>query len=349
MRTISSLLLFFCVLTTQAQYEFSGQIDKNHWHEDVYLSVIEDYRKISGIYAEQIVSRAKADSLGIFRFTGNQLEAKNRIYRIHVDNCFDGEQGQNHFNGHCDDSKEVIFIAKNTDTIVFPFSFEKQMFCDIRSTNEKTEVFTKIDSIREEMKYAFGEFRSEANRQLNSKKWFKTLQEYGKNLNEPIAEVYIYAFLSDRSNDLHGHYLEDLKNNTYYDDLLERLKDHYPNSGYTRQYEEELASDKYIVSGYKKPSKWLYALIPVCILSLGFNFYLASRIKKLQSRKTGAKKDQLTNQEQKILEMLLENQTNKTIAEQLFVSVSTVKSHINNIYKKLNVNSREEAKSLFKN
>lgn len=349
MRTLLTVLLFFCTLAMHAQYSFSGQIDKKHWHEDVYLSVIEDYRKISGIYSEQIVSRVKADSLGFFRFTGNQLENENRIYRIHVDNCFDGEQGQNHFNGHCDDSKTVIFIAKNKDTIVFPFSFDKQMFCDIRSTNEKTQVFVKIDSIKEEMKYAFGEYPSEANRRLNSKKWFRTLQEYGQNLNEPIAEVYIYSFLSDRRNDLHEHYLEDLKNNAYYNDLLERLKTHYPNSSYTKQYEEELTSDQYIVSGHKGHFIWFYLLIPVCLISIGLNFYLASKLKNQHSKTLESQKEQLTNQEQKILEMLLENHSNKTIAEQLFVSVSTVKSHVNNIYKKLNVNSRDEIKSLFNN
>ena len=52
-------------------------------------------------------------------------------------------------------------------------------------------------------------------------------------------------------------------------------------------------------------------------------------------------------QEQVVLDHLLKNKTNKDIAEALFLSVSTVKSHTNNIYKKLNVQSRDDAKSLF--
>ena len=55
----------------------------------------------------------------------------------------------------------------------------------------------------------------------------------------------------------------------------------------------------------------------------------------------------LTQQEQKVLELLLENKTNKEIAQEIFVSVSTVKTHTNNLYKKLKVNSREEVKTLF--
>ncbi len=55
----------------------------------------------------------------------------------------------------------------------------------------------------------------------------------------------------------------------------------------------------------------------------------------------------LTQQEQRILELLLENKTNKEIAQEIFVSVSTVKTHTNNLYKKLKVRSRDEVKLLF--
>ena len=56
--------------------------------------------------------------------------------------------------------------------------------------------------------------------------------------------------------------------------------------------------------------------------------------------------ENLTKQEQNILALILENKSNKEIADTLFVSVSTIKTHINNIFKKLNVQSREEIKAL---
>ncbi|GFZ93070.1 hypothetical protein GCM10011531_26370 [Aquaticitalea lipolytica] len=349
MRIKLSLLFFLLAFaSSKAQYSFSGHIDNKEWHDNVYLSIIEDYRKISGVYSEQIIARVKTDSLGFFKFSGDQLENENRIYRIHVDNCFDDDQNQSHFNGHCDDSKEVIFIAKNSDTIVFPFSFDKQMFCDIKSNNEKAIVFVKIDSLREEMKFAFGEYRSEASRKLNNKKWFKTLQDFGHNLNEPIAELYIYSFLSDRRNDLHEHYLEDLKTNTYYNDLLGRLEKRYPNSPYTKQYKAELTSDEFIVNDKNDSNfNWNYLLYTVLVLSLIGNIWFWLNRKKLQNQTLIEAKDQLTKQEQNILSLLLEEKSNKEIADTLFVSLSTVKTHVNNIYKKLNVSSRDEIKSLF--
>jgi DNA-binding CsgD family transcriptional regulator len=45
----------------------------------------------------------------------------------------------------------------------------------------------------------------------------------------------------------------------------------------------------------------------------------------------------------------LEDKSNKDIADTLFVSLSTVKTHVNNVYRKLNVQTRDEVKSLFNN
>jgi len=347
-RFVILIIIVFCTFYVHAQYSFSGYIDNDRWQEDVYLSVIEDYRKISGVFSEQIIKKIQTDEKGYFEFIGNNLNIDNRIYRIHVDNCVDEKQNLNHFEGHCKDSKEILFIAKNTDTIAFPFSFENQMFCTIESNNLKARTFVKIDSLKEDMRFAYGEFRSEANRKLNNKKWFKTLKDFGENLNEPLAELYIYTFLSDRSNNLHAYYLEDLKTSNYYDQLLERLTNKYPNSTYTNQYKAELNADKFILSNEDEKSfNWNYFLYSILILSLIGNLWFLMSRRKHQSKTLSKAKEKLTNQELKILNLLLEENTNKEIAEVLFVSLSTVKSHVNNIYKKLNVQSRDEIKSLF--
>lgn len=344
-------ILFFFGNSANAQHLFDGYIDIERWQSDVYLSVIEDYRTLDGINDEQIITKTGSDLSGYFKFEGDQLDTQQKIYKLHVDNCEPYNQASNHFEGHCTDSKSILFIAKNTDSIRFPLSFEAQMFCDISSNNPKTASFIKIDSLKEEMKFAYTEFRSKANRELNNKKWFKTLQDYGQELNEPLAELYIYAFLSDRSNPIHYYYLEDLKTNTYYDELLERMQDNYPNSSYTKQYEAELNSDKYIVSTSKNESgfSWTNVVIGLLFASVLLNLWFVFSAKKRKRKQHTEAKEQLTKQEQNVLDLLLEDNTNKDIAEALFVSVSTVKTHVNNVYRKLNVNSRDELKSLFNN
>lgn len=333
-----------------AQHLFEGYIDNERWQSEVYLSIIEDYRTLEGIDDEQIITKVGTNTEGFFQFSGNQLDVEQKIYKLHVDNCTSFNQGSNHFEGHCTDSNDILFIAKSTDTIMFPLSFDAQMFCDIISTNPRTAAFIKVDSLKEEMKFAYSEFRSKANRQLNNKKWFKTLQDFGEDLNEPLAELYIYQFISDRSNQFHNYYLEDLKHNSYYDELLERLQNSYPNSSYAKQYEAELNSDKFIVSTSSEKESgfdWTYVIIGLLFASILLNLWFVFSAKRSKTKRHYDAKEQLTKQEQNVLDLLLSDNSNKDIAEALFVSVSTVKTHVNNVYKKLNVNSREELKSLF--
>ena len=333
----------------QAQYSFSGYTNPDEWENAVYLSIVEDYRKMSGVYAEQIIAKTTADETGFFEFTGNMLDAENRMYRIHVDKCSEIQKNANHFNGHCSDSEELLFIAKNTDTLKLPFSFGNQVFCTIESNNPKANAFVKIDSLKNDMRFAYGEFRSEANRKLNNKKWFKTLQYFGEALNEPIAELYIYAYLSDRSSDLHNYYVEDLKHNAYYNNLKTRLQTNYPNAPYTKQYVNELNADRYMLAAANGSSnfKWHFYLYVLLAISIVINALFLYRNWKQNQSKTKNLKAKLSKQEHIVLEHLLQNKTNKDIAEALFLSVSTVKTHTNNIYKKLNVTSREDVKLLF--
>lgn len=53
----------------------------------------------------------------------------------------------------------------------------------------------------------------------------------------------------------------------------------------------------------------------------------------------------LTEREQEILEMLGEGVTNQEIAEQLVISLGTVKNHVHFVLKKLNLRSRKDAAS----
>ncbi len=343
----TKILILFCFFWSSflwAQYQFSGKVNSENLDGRVFLSMVEDYRKLSGVYPEQILDETKADSTGHFSFSGNNLPDGNRMYRIHIDNCNEEEEMANHFTGHCPNSREIIFVANNTTQLILPFSFENEMFCEVVSENEQSKALLKIDSLKNDMRFAFSTYRSEANRRLNSKKWFSILQQYGEQLQEPLAELYSYAFLSDRSNELYGYYLEDLKKNSYYDGLLERLEKTYPDSPYTQQYKAELQSDRYLIEQHAKSDLpwWFWLLSAISVISLIGNYYFINKNKKLQQKEFD--KSHLTQQENKVLELILQDKSNKEIASQLFVSLSTVKTHINNVYKKLNVSSRDEVK-----
>ena len=57
----------------------------------------------------------------------------------------------------------------------------------------------------------------------------------------------------------------------------------------------------------------------------------------------------LTSREERIAELIVLGKTNKEIATELFISLSTVKTHIRNIYAKLEVGNRQEFIDKLKN
>lgn len=100
-----------------------------------------------------------------------------------------------------------------------------------------------------------------------------------------------------------------------------------------------------------------YPIIPILLLLFAFftvRYWLKLEIEKQRqeiieeySRNTEAKqntdfKSLLSKREIEVLELIKDNLSNKEIAEKLFVSLSTVKTHINNIYKILEVKNRRE-------
>jgi LuxR family maltose regulon positive regulatory protein len=52
----------------------------------------------------------------------------------------------------------------------------------------------------------------------------------------------------------------------------------------------------------------------------------------------------LSEQERRVLRLIAAGLSNPEIAEELVISVNTVKTHVKNIYGKLSVNGREEAR-----
>ncbi|MBK8986528.1 MAG: response regulator transcription factor [Chloroflexi bacterium] len=58
--------------------------------------------------------------------------------------------------------------------------------------------------------------------------------------------------------------------------------------------------------------------------------------------------DELTSREEEVLRLLDKGLTNQEIANRLFIECGTVKNHVHNILKKLDVNNRHEAASILK-
>ncbi len=344
-----SFLALFLLLGTviNAQYKITGQLLEFQEGDKIFLSLIEDYRKLERPYFEQIIKSAEVDSLGFFQFEGNNLSPDNRIYRIHVDGCGFEFKGPDHFFNRCNDSKSVLFIANNRDTISFPVSTVDEVLCQLSSTNKTSSLLLEVDELKEQMALDFYDFPSETSRNLNAKKWFATLQDFGSSVEEPLVDLYIFNFLSDKRNDCYSFYLKDFKNNDYYKNLGMKLQAEYPDTEFTKYYLTETRADYKLLENQKYGRNWQWILAVLLIFSLALNLVFLFQVRKFRGANNAKSIESLTSQEQIVLTKIVDNKSNKEIADELFISLSTVKTHINNLYKKLQVSSREELKKRY--
>ncbi|MDH6365358.1 DNA-binding CsgD family transcriptional regulator [Enterococcus sp. PF1-24] len=65
--------------------------------------------------------------------------------------------------------------------------------------------------------------------------------------------------------------------------------------------------------------------------------------------KAFCREHQLTQREEEIFKLLLDHKQNQEIADELFLSIGTVKTHVHNIFIKLNVNKRNQIIDLYEN
>ncbi|MBL4276286.1 response regulator transcription factor, partial [Vibrio fluvialis] len=75
-------------------------------------------------------------------------------------------------------------------------------------------------------------------------------------------------------------------------------------------------------------------------LSQDYILHFRSNIPVLSSRMLGAV---LTKREHEVVKLLVKGQTNPEIAEHFGVSLNTVKSHLHNLFKKINAKNRVQA------
>lgn len=69
---------------------------------------------------------------------------------------------------------------------------------------------------------------------------------------------------------------------------------------------------------------------------------------KIRSNGFGDLLNGLTERQREVYDLIISGKTNKEIMTELFIEQSTLKSHINQIYGKLNIKSRSELKSNIK-
>lgn len=87
-------------------------------------------------------------------------------------------------------------------------------------------------------------------------------------------------------------------------------------------------------------------LVPFILLVCGLGVLLGTTKKDIEFEL--AYQNQITDREKKVIELISQGKKNQEIADELFNDISTIKTHLNNIYKKTGAKNRKELALLSK-
>ena len=307
-------------LGASAQAIVSGYIDLEDVEspKEIYLThiALKDFPNFSKAWR---VAKTFIDENGFFHFRKSLISDKDAIYRLHV----------NRFEEALKDTLQVdqLFILSSRDSI--HFNKRKIPLAEYTNTNLADKEWQKLRRFERQL------------RKTNFKKEDSLSEAYVGNLKtyaKDSLEILMVKLIGIKQLDNKDLLEKDIaKNPDYYVALLMELKKSDIERSEYLFLENKLAFLNTEVAENKyAASKIIIILLGLVVAGLVFFVF------RLQSRKRQDAIADLSKQERNVQGLILQGKSNKEIANELFISLNTVKTHITNIYGKLQVSNRQE-------
>ncbi|MGX1928923.1 response regulator transcription factor [Flagellimonas sp. 2504JD4-2] len=310
------LVLVFLGFQLTAQQAVSGFVnfeDADSWKPKIYLSQVglsdvEDNSKTKPIAITDIQKN------GFFKFDKKHFSTNDKIYQLHV------ERIRNIVNDTV--AKKVTFMLSAKDKIEFKKG--KRIFGAYSTTNQADKEWQKLKDFETKLIHQY----------LTQEETVKPRKGFVKDSLQILLVKLVGIKELERKQLLDRDISE---NETYYLNLLSELQSSDLNPSTYAFLERRLA---YLTNADLErklaQSKWLN--FGLFFLTLGLSIIIFTT----RRRRHAILVSELSKQEQTIRSLILQGKSNKEIANELFISLSTVKTHITNIYSKLNVANRKE-------
>ena len=310
------ILLFFLSFFANAQTSISGFINLDKTENTV--SKISLY-KINVFHENKqdernLLATAPIGKDGFFQFDKSLIEEQDQIYRVELEWDVDSP---------IDVIDYQYFILSKTDSIYFHKS--NLLIGNNSNSNLADLEWQKLN-----------QFESKVNAQHG------ILQQNNyKNYLKDSLQILLVKLIGIKQLDDKRLLEKDIvENQDYYVSLLDELKksDLDPIEYAHLENKIALLNLKDIEQKYQYSLLWNFLAMLVIVGLLGYLFYLRKKVNTPSNLPIA----QLSKQEKVIKELILEGKTNKEIASHLYISISTVKTHITNLYKKLGVSNRND-------
>ncbi len=319
----SSIVALFLLLASvlSGQTAISGYIElanENESSKEVQLTKVKIENVLGNIETKEI-ALTKIKKNGFFKFDSNLISNKDAMYRLRF----------NRFDKTVNDTIQLdhLFLLSNKDSIYFKKS--ERPFSEYTNTNLADKEWQQLRKFEQQLQKTH--YKNEGSL---SDAYVGDLKTYAKD----SLQILVVKLIGIKQLDNRNLLDKDIaKNPSYYTTLLTELKESDIEPSEYLFLENKLAfltteaaENKYAAS------RIINILLVLAILGL------VVFILWLQNNGKSPVVSDLSKREKNIKKLILQGKSNKEIANELFISLSTVKTHITNIYNKLQVSNRQE-------
>lgn len=347
-RTILLLIFLFFTHPILAEYSIKGKVNINEeWQPKIFLAAV---KKLSDYYRtspDMILDTAPIQSDGSFELKGNNLPNEKRYYRLYLMKKQNNDYDACLYVGGDDHNFVHVLLEKGDAIEIYATAESAAPFgsYEIRGDKDNQLMHDLADIVFPSFYFHRIKFPTEL--KFTENKFYTDLKNFSDTCKSTLV-----ALAAINNTDFDEYYDA---NPSFYEDFGERLKSELPNSIYTKNY--LLKIRYYANEEITAIPSWIKLLLGLLFLGIsGLSWKLYQTIQQLQALqnkptappKTLPIEDLLTQKEKEILQLISAGKSNKEIASELFIGLSTVKTHINKIYSKIGASNRKEAQILAK-
>lgn len=337
-----SLLCFFvCGLwfSAQSKYQVSGKVNLGEeWQPKIFMAAVHNLNDYYRTSSKLIINTATIDEEGNFLLEGENLPDDDLFYRLYLmknentdfDAClYVGGHDFNSVHLILNNDSEVSVAADSNSLAPFGnYSIEG---------GDKNLLMRELSSIVFPSFY-FYKIQFPLELRLSEEKLHSDLKNFSDTCGNSLVAL---AAVNNMDFD---SFFE--KNTDFYIDFQKRVNTNLPHTVYAKNFNRKM--NYYSGADEQRGNIWKFisALLALLLGLVSALWWKGKRAKPttsvVHSKPLANPIDKLTKKELEILSCIQSGKSNKEIANELFVEVSTVKSHINKIYSKLEVGSRAE-------
>jgi len=345
------MLLFLLVACfigeATAEYEIRGKLNMSaNWQHQIFLATVHKMDDYYNANPEFIIQVGNIEEDGSFILRGDNLPLEKRFYRLYLvkeentefDACLYFEENELNF--------IHLILDNNTKVEIQTASDHFAPFGDYQVIGEEANKQLRELSLLVTPSFYFHQIKFPSELQFSQQKLNRDLFAFADS-----CEHILVSLAAIINTDMDKYFeMESVK----YLDFGQRLSAQLNNHSYTEDYFRKMNYYNGDSANSSLPN-WVYylltALIAALLIAVIRIISLQNKIKKIAENNKVPGTNQIpsfTKQEEKILSLILAGKSNKEIATELFIELSTVKTHINKLYAKLGAKNRSEAKSIAK-